>query len=89
VTTTDLQFRGRLSFRRRPMTDWFSSLTADFDLVGLCRTCRQARLVTNPRGSVFYRCQLAESDPRFARYPRLPVVRCSGYERSAPESEQT
>jgi hypothetical protein len=26
-------------------------------------------------------CQLAETDPRFAKYPRLPVIRCAGYEK--------
>ena len=63
--------------------------------VGLCATCRWVRIVTNRRGSVFYRCLRADMDPpdpRFVRYPPLPVLRCPGYERSGtdplPESER-
>ncbi len=50
------------------------------DPIGLCATCRHARVVHSSRGSTFYLCQLAESDPRFDKYPRLPVPRCAGYE---------
>lgn len=63
------------------------------DDVGLCRTCRHARQVPHPRGvGAYWRCALAETDPRFARYPRLPVLTCSGYRREdpvppAPDSE--
>ena len=48
---------------------------------GLCGHCRNARVVKSDRGSVFYRCQLAKMDHRFPKYPRLPVVRCSGWEK--------
>jgi hypothetical protein len=48
--------------------------------VGLCATCAHARTTTTARGSTFYRCARAESDARFVRYPRLPVVRCGGFE---------
>jgi hypothetical protein len=48
--------------------------------VGLCATCVHARTTTTARGSTFYRCGRAESDARFVRYPRLPVVRCVGFE---------
>ncbi len=51
----------------------------EVDTVGLCRTCQHARVITTPRGSTFYLCRLAETDPRFARYPRLPVIQCAGY----------
>jgi len=54
-------------------------------VVGLCATCRWVRIVTNRRGSVFYRCLRADlepPDPRFVRYPPLPVLHCPGYERS-------
>ncbi|MGH7673176.1 MAG: hypothetical protein ACREMC_09755 [Gemmatimonadales bacterium] len=54
----------------------------DPDAVGLCATCRWMRTVTNRRGSVFYRCARADDDPRFARYPPLPVRSCPGYETS-------
>lgn len=51
---------------------------------GLCATCRWMRTVTNRRGSVFYRCGRADDDPRFPKYPPLPVLTCPGYEPSAP-----
>ncbi len=57
------------------------------DHVGLCFTCRWARVVTNRRGSTFYRCGLAETDVRFVRYPPLPVLRCSGFERGGRREE--
>lgn len=56
--------------------------------VGLCLGCRHARVVETPR-SRFWRCGLAATDARFARYPRLPVIACSGYqpaEEEAPEA---
>ena len=48
--------------------------------VGLCADCRNAEHVRSVRGSTFYRCRLADADPRFAKYPVLPVVACPGYE---------
>ncbi len=47
---------------------------------GLCATCRWMHSVSNRRGSVFFRCLRAETDPRFVRYPPLPVRSCMGYE---------
>jgi len=38
------------------------------------------RVVRTERGSAFYRCARAAEDPRFPKYPRLPVIRCAGYE---------
>jgi hypothetical protein len=51
---------------------------------GLCATCVHLKIAASPR-SVFVRCGLAETDPRFPRYPPLPVVACMGY-RQAPSS---
>ena len=48
--------------------------------IGLCATCRHARVVHSSHGSTFYLCRLADIDPRFDKYPRLPVLRCAGYE---------
>jgi hypothetical protein len=31
-------------------------------------------------------CQLALTDSRFKKYPRLPVLSCPGYEKSAPQA---
>lgn len=46
---------------------------------GLCGTCVNARVVESARGSRFWLCELSRTDPRFPRYPRLPVLRCGGY----------
>ena len=46
---------------------------------GLCATCQQARLLRNGR-STFWLCERSRDDPAFPRYPRLPVLRCRGYE---------
>ncbi|HEY7140026.1 MAG TPA: hypothetical protein VIE44_08020 [Methylomirabilota bacterium] len=32
------------------------------------------------RGSVFFLCRRAETDPAFPRYPRLPRLSCPGYD---------
>jgi hypothetical protein len=47
--------------------------------VGLCARCVHARRTTTARGSTFWRCGLAEDDPRFPKYPRLPVFACPGF----------
>ena len=60
------------------MTDDGQRMTEN---AGLCATCRWARIVTNRRGSTFFRCRRAETDARFPRYPPLPVLRCAGYEK--------
>jgi hypothetical protein len=53
---------------------------SDPDAVGLCVSCRWMWRVTSRRGSTFFRCGRADSDPRFPRYPALPVRACDGYE---------
>lgn len=50
--------------------------------VGLCANCAHARRIASDRGAEFYMCALSKTDPRFPKYPRLPVISCSGY---APE----
>jgi hypothetical protein len=47
---------------------------------GLCGHCTHARRIESDRGSQFLLCQLAATDSRFAKYPRLPVLCCEGYE---------
>ena len=49
--------------------------------IGLCATCRHLKKNRNDRGSVFYYCRKSEQDPRYAKYPPLPVLACPGYER--------
>ncbi len=48
---------------------------------GLCADCVHARSVESSRGSVFLLCELSRSDPRFAKYPPLPVLSCPGYQK--------
>lgn len=51
------------------------------DPIGLCRQCLHAREIPHPRGGPSYwTCALAAKDPRFPKYPRLPVLRCGGHE---------
>jgi uncharacterized protein (TIGR00290 family) len=47
--------------------------------VGLCATCVNAKHVISDRGSVFFRCMLSDKNLGFSRYPRLPVLTCSGW----------
>lgn len=49
---------------------------------GLCAGCVHLRLLASAR-SVFVRCGLAEEDPRFPRYPPLPVRACAGFRPAA------
>jgi hypothetical protein len=56
--------------------------------VGLCSVCVHARIVRTPR-SRFWMCRLSATDPEFARYPRLPVLRCSGHQRGRPSEGST
>ena len=48
-------------------------------VAGLCGTCSYRRSVTSAKGSVFVRCGLSETDERFPKFPRLPVLACSGF----------
>lgn len=50
-----------------------------FSSVGLCATCAHACRIESDRGSIFVRCELSFEDSQFAKYPRLPVLECSGY----------
>ncbi|MGC4092463.1 MAG: hypothetical protein QM756_32215 [Polyangiaceae bacterium] len=48
---------------------------------GLCLTCQFARRIRSAKGSEFWLCRRAEAEPTlYAKYPRLPVLRCSGFE---------
>ena len=54
---------------------------------GLCSTCEHSRVVQSSRGSRFYLCRLSETDARFAKYPRLPVLKCDGYD-ATPDGKE-
>jgi hypothetical protein len=55
---------------------------AELPKTGLCEHCVHARRVASARGSVFLLCLVHETNAAFAKYPRLPVVKCSGYVRA-------
>ena len=55
---------------------------------GLCATCAWARQVVSSRDAVFWRCARSEVDPRFPKYPRLPVLACAGWEKGEGEREE-
>lgn len=48
--------------------------------LGLCSDCIHMREVRSDRGATFHRCALSDTDPRFPKYPRLPVLSCSGHQ---------
>lgn len=55
--------------------------------VGLCASCRYVKRLCTKGGAVIYLCTLSASDPRFSKYPRLPVSACEGYTlMTGPES---
>ena len=53
--------------------------------VGLCAGCAHGHRVLSARGSVFWLCGRAAKYAAFVRYPRLPVLRCPGYEQEVRE----
>jgi len=46
---------------------------------GLCARCVHVRRVTSGKGSTFLLCGKSATDPRFPKYPALPVLRCAGF----------
>ena len=50
--------------------------------VGLCASCRNARIVPGAKGATYYLCELSaekETYPKYPQYPRLPMLSCPGY----------
>lgn len=48
------------------------------------------RVVRSGRGSVFAMCERGlRKEPGFVKYPRLPVLRCGGFEADENRSETT
>ena len=52
--------------------------------VGLCVACSHVHVITSTRGSRFYLCRLSVSDPRFPKYPPIPVLAWSGFVPARP-----
>lgn len=53
---------------------------------GLCDACAHQRRVPAARAS-YSLCRLSADDPRFPRYPPLPVLRCAGFTPVPPPAE--
>jgi len=47
---------------------------------GLCASCTHQRIVRSGRGSSFSMCERGLRDPAWPKYPRLPVLACTGHE---------
>lgn len=45
---------------------------------GLCFDCAYSRRI-EAKAQNYYLCERSFSDPSFRKYPRLPVLRCTGY----------
>ena len=54
-------------------------------LVGLCAACQHVKVIKSAKGSFFILCRLAQTDPRFEKYPPLPVLRCLGFKQAAAD----
>jgi len=52
---------------------------------GLCDRCAWRQSVPSSRGQVYVLCRRSVDDPRFRKYPVLPVFACSGFEPVDPE----
>jgi hypothetical protein len=79
---------GRPARRRAYAAGVADSADADVDLAGgLCDGCRYARLIGSRRGSRFLLCERSRLEPYYAKYPRLPVLRCAGFRPRPAEAE--
>jgi hypothetical protein len=54
---------------------------------GLCADCIHRKEIRSDRGSVFVMCLRSFSEPAYPKYPRLPVLRCAGFEDSMRHCE--
>jgi pimeloyl-ACP methyl ester carboxylesterase len=54
--------------------------SSEDDRIGLCAGCRHHETVVSARGAAFHLCRLSFRDPRFRRYPPLPVRQCEGFD---------
>jgi len=50
---------------------------------GLCGHCVHCQTIDGAR-TQFYLCRLSATDPRFPRYPPIPVLACSGHVEGVP-----
>jgi hypothetical protein len=55
---------------------------------GLCDSCLHQRIVRTGRGSEFSLCGRHRDDPRFPKYPRIPVAACPGFVPRPPDGDR-
>jgi hypothetical protein len=55
--------------------------------IGLCAACQHVKVIKSAKDCFFVMCGLAKTNPRFEKYPVLPVLRCSGY-KPLPEDRE-
>jgi hypothetical protein len=48
-------------------------------MTGLCAACSFARKLSTKSSSTIYLCERSKDEPRFPKYPSLPVLRCDGF----------
>ena len=48
--------------------------------MGLCAECVHSKEIRTDRGSVFTMCLRSFQEPQYPKYPRLPVIRCAGFD---------
>lgn len=56
--------------------------------IGLCADCCHTREIVSGKGSQFFYCLRSKTDPRYRKYPALPVLSCPGYEAQVKHSSQ-
>ena len=57
--------------------------------IGICGECKYSRQIPSCHGAVFWLCERSAFDPRFPKYPPLPVIRCSGFEARRAGDDET
>ncbi len=48
-------------------------------IVSLCESCSLGKEIISGKGSRFLLCEKSQTDQRFPKYPRQPVIRCQGF----------
>jgi ssDNA-binding Zn-finger/Zn-ribbon topoisomerase 1 len=62
-----------------------SEVVPENPATGLCETCGHTRQIVSGKGSRFLYCSRSETEAAYAKYPRLPVLYCPGYEPHAKD----
>jgi hypothetical protein len=47
---------------------------------GLCGTCVHSQTIVSSKGSRFLMCRISAIDPRYPKYPQLPVRSCAAHQ---------